>query len=290
MFANKLISLLLVGLAVSGCAATSPGARIDGKASKIIAPKGAVEEDITELDDVLSCVGVQVALYGKVKFYVSNDRVSNPFKDTGVPESGSIYLQEAFSTLVNKSQDRIVFAGYNLDSNNEVVNGHIRENQQQRKLRSLDTPEYIIAASISHYEKDAQKANGDIDMKAFLNWFGASNGANASVLGTHLTLKDARSGNLKLTGISSKQLIAIRSSDSSAGMMMGNANVGGVGLNMAMQKREGIGAALAQLMKIGAIEITGKFYEDDFDYRQCLNKNERKKIQDKAPTRKKSRR
>lgn len=290
MFANKLISVLLVGFTMSGCAATAPGDRLDGNPNGIITPKGAVEEDITELDDVLSCVGVQVALYGKVKFYVSNDRVSNPFKDTGVPESGSIYLQEAFSTLVNKSQDKIVFAGYNLDSNNEVVNGHIRENQQQRKIRGNDTPEYIIAAAISHYEKDAQKANGDIDMKAFLNWFGSSNGANASVLGTHLTLKDARSANLKLTGISSKQLIVIRSSDSSAGMMMGSAKVGGVGLNMAMQKREGIGAALAQLMKIGAIEITGKFYEDDFDYRRCLNKDERKEILDKAPPRRKPRR
>lgn len=285
MSANKITPALLVGLIMSGCAATSPESRIESSATKMIVPKGAVEENITELDEVLSCVGVQVAVYGKRKFYVGNDVVDN-IKDSGVPDSGRIFLQDAFSTLVSKSPDKIVFAGYHSKMQNTATDNVIVENMRAGNLRSKDTPHYMISAAISQYEKDVQKATSDIDIKIFASWFGDSKGVNTSVLGTHLALLDARSGNLKLTGITSKNVIVIKSSDSSAGAMVGSVKVGGVGLNMAMQKKEGVGAALSQLMKVGAIEITGKFYEDDFDYKKCLSRDERKRILDNAPRKK----
>lgn len=281
MSVNKVIvAYLLACLFIFGCVTTAPIDRLESSATKAIAPSGAIEENTTDFNDVLSCVGAQVAAYGSKQFYVGNDRINNEtgVKD-GIPDSARTMLQSAFGILVEKSAGKIVWSGFGSGMENSVIASFINENVNAKKLKSFDTPEYIISGAISQFEKDAQKATRDADLKVYSSGLGNSEGANISVLGTNLTLLSALSGNYAMyKGIQSNNILKIMSVDSSSGLMLGYAKIGGVGLNVAMQKKEGISAALMQLMQLGAAEITGKFYRDDFDYRQCLDKDERKNI------------
>jgi len=280
MSANKAIPYLIVGLLASGCVTTAPNERLEPSAAKAIAPSSAIEENTTDFSDVLSCVGAQVAAYGTKKFYVGNDQIRNETGvKEGIPESGRTMLQSAFGILVGSSNGKIIWSGYGTDLSSVVIQNIFDENKVAKKTKSKDVPEYMISGAISQFEKDIQKVGRDGNLKILSSGINDSESASISALGTNLTLLSSLSEYYAMyKGIQSNNIITIRSFDSSSGLMLGNAKVGGVSLDISMLKKEGVSAALMQLMQLGAAEITGKFYRDDFDYRQCLNKDERKTI------------
>jgi len=254
--------------------------RLDTSPNKAIAPKSPIVENTTDFTDVLKCLGHQISAYGTKKFYVGNDKIANEtgVRD-GVPESGRTMLQSAFGTLVKTSASKVVWAGYASSLDSAVITSINTENRNLNKLKSNDTPEYIISGAITQYEKDAQKARRDAGIQILENRIGHSEGANMSVLATSLSLHSTTSENYALyKGIQSSNIIRILTDDVGSGIALGHVKVGGINLDVSLTKKEGVSSALQQLMQLGAVEITGQFYSDDFDYRQCVDPAQRQQI------------
>lgn len=112
----------------------------------------------------------------------------------------------------------------------------------------------------------------DIDVRVSdAGSIGYSDGSRLSVIAVSLTLHDARDRNLSIyKGIHSDNIMSIRSQDESLGFLAGVVRVGGFGYNVSLVQSEGVSAALLSLMQLGASEIVGKFYKEDFDYGVCM--------------------
>ncbi len=287
MCATKQISVLLIAfvtvLLLSACAMDAgpqPKSKLDASAVTAVSVKSDAEENITDLTEVLDCVGTQVATFGSKKFYLGNDRIINESGEKSLPESGRTMLQSAFATLVEKSNGKVIWSGFSSALiGTQVVNQFRSEIIADQKLKTKDTPEFIVSGAITQFEKNIQKATRDQDVKILGSGIGQSDGANLSIIGTNLTLHSTTSGFYSIyKGIQSNNVISIKGEDDATGIFLGSSMLAGVGLNLAFMKKEGVSAALMKLMQLGAIEITGKYYKDDFDYRQCLSPDQRQKI------------
>lgn len=244
------------------------------------------EENVNDFSSILQCVGMQIAEHGSKRFFIgATDKINN---ETGVrdglPESGRTMLQSAFSTLVEYSNDKVVWSGWWIGVANNININNIKDNKELSKIGQGpaffdDTPEFNIFGAITQYEKDIQKSSRDQALKIGDSKYGVSDLANLSLLAANLTLHNNRSDNMAIyKGIQSNNLISVKNIDYDSGLLLGAAKIGGFSFNVAMLRKEGNSSALMNLMQLGAIEITGKFYKDDFDYRECLNSNTRQVI------------
>ncbi len=280
MFANKLglSSLFFVLLSVFGCV-TNPKERLDASPVKAIAVSGQPEENVNDFSDILECVGRQVASYGTKRFVVGNDLIRNEtgIKD-GIPDSGRTLLQSSFAKLVENSNGKIIWMGFSSLINTPVHIDFVSSTPKEKK--NNEALDFIIFGAITQFEKELQKANRDVGIKAAeYGGAGISDSAGLSVLATNLTLHSATSGYSSIyKGIQSNNIISVRNEDSNTGLNVGLVNLAGINFNVAMKKKEGVSAALMTLMQLGAIELTGKYYKDDFDYKLCLIPEKREAI------------
>ena len=274
-----LLSILSLGLLVA--CGTAPVNKLDKTPVEAVTISSTPQENVNNFTEVLQCVGMQIAIHGTKRFLVGNDQIRNEsgVRD-GVPESGRTMLQSAFSTLVEHSNGKVVWAGWSTSVNTAVNAGFAQENKAWGKGTFVnETAEFGIFGAITQFEKALQKASRDANLTIASNRIGSYESADLSVLATNLTLHDNRHANFALyKGIQANHVLTMRTVDDESGIMLGTANVGGVGFNVSMVRKESVGSALMNLMQLGAIEITGKFYKDDFDYRHCLNPSSRRTI------------
>ena len=260
---------------------TPPVDKLDKTPLAAVAIVSAPQENVNNFTDVLQCVGTQISIHGSKRFLIGTDQIRNEsgVRD-GVPESGRTMLQSAFSTLVEYSNGKVVWAGWSSSVNTAVNAGFAQENKAWGKDSFVnETAEYSIFGAITQFEKALQKSGRDANITIGANRIGSYESADLSVLATNLTLHDNRHANFALhKGIQANHVLTMRTVDDESGIMLGTANVGGVGFNVSMVRKESVGAALMNLMQLGAIEIAGKFYKDDFDYRHCLNPASRQSI------------
>lgn len=295
MFASRTSASALICLFATGCVTAPPNERIAQNAVSAIPKASKVEANTNDLTEVLSCVGAQVAAYGTKPFYVGNDRIVNETGvKEGIPESARTMLQSAFATLVEQSNGKVVWSGWSTSVDNELVRSTLKENralatggdnsQNQpqplgKREYTFDTPQYFIVGSISQFEKDLQRAARDGNAKGKTAELANSEVASLSLLATSMTLMRLTSDNMAMhKGIQSSNVLKVTTEEDSSSLFGGIASIAGISLNVAIQKKEPVSGALMQLMQAGAIEITGKFYQDDFDYRGCLHKESRRQI------------
>lgn len=244
------------------------------------------EENVNDFSSILQCVGMQVAAHGSKRFFIgATDKIYN---ETGVreglPESGRTMLQSAFSTLVEYSDDKVVWSGWWIGVANNINANNIKDNKELSKIGYGaafvdDTPEFNIFGAITQYEKDIQRSSRDQTLKLGDSKYGVSDLATLSLIAANLTLHNNRSDNMSVyKGIQSNNLISVKNMDYDSGLLLGAAKIGGFNFNVSMLRKEGNSSALLNLMQLGAIEITGKFYKDDFDYRECLDSSTRQVI------------
>lgn len=260
---------------------------LDKSPVKAIRVVTAPEENVNDFSPILQCVGMQIAEHGSRRFFIgATDKIYN---ETGVreglPESSRTMLQSAFSTLVEYSNDKVVWSGWwAAVAANEINTGNIKDNKSLFKIGYGpafvdDIPEFNISGAITQYEKDIQRSSRDQILKLGDSKYGVSDLATLSLLAANLTLHNNRSNNMSVyKGIQSNNLISVKNIDYDSGLLLGAAKIGGFNFNVSMLRKEGTSSALLNLMQLGAIEITGKFYKDDFDYRQCLDVNTRQVI------------
>jgi hypothetical protein len=277
---NALLVSVVAAILLTACG-SAPIDTIDKSPVAAASVTVEPEENITNFTPVLECVGNQIAIHGSRRFVVGSDTIRNEtgIRD-GVPESGRTMLQSAFSTLSEYSNGKVVWAGWSSAMNNSINAGFAQENKVWNKEKFVEeTPEFSINGAITQYERNIQKASKDAGLKILGNKIGSYAAADLSLLGSMMTLNDNRHANFAVyNGIQAKHIISIRNTDVDTGLMLADANIGGINFNVSMVRKEGVSAALMNLMQLGAIEITGKFYKDDFDYRNCLNPNIRKSI------------
>lgn len=260
---------------------TSPVNKLDKSPIEAISISSTPQENVNNFTEVLQCLGTQIATHGSKRFLVGTDQIRNEsgVRD-GVPESGRTMLQSAFSTLVEHSNGKVVWVGWSTSVNTAVNAGFAQENKAWGKdLFINETAEFSIFGAITQFEKSLQKAGRDTNITIGANRIGNYESADLSVLATNLTLHNNRHANFAVfKGIQANHVLTMRTVDDESGIMLGTANVGGVGFNVSMVRKESVGSSLMNLMQLGAIEITGKFYKDDFDYRHCLTPSSRQEI------------
>ena len=274
-----LLPIFTVGFLVA--CGTAPVNRLDKTPIEAVSISSTPQENVNNFTEVLQCVGTQIAIHGSKRFLVGTDQIRNEsgVRD-GVPESGRTMLQSAFSTLVEHSNGKVVWAGWSTSVNTAVNAGFAQENKAWGKDSFVnETAEFSIFGAITQFEKSIQKAGRDANITIGANRIGSYESADLSVLATNLTLHDNRHANFALyKGIQANHVLTMRAVDDASGIMLGTANVGGIGFNVSMVRKESVGSALMNLMQLGAIEIAGKFYKDDFDYRHCLTPSSRQTI------------
>lgn len=274
---------MLAALAVllAACVA-NPQEKVTGSATEIIQPAAAPVENVSNFTEILECVGRQVGALGSRTLYVGNDEIAN---ETGIreglPESGRSMLQSAFATISEHANGKVRWYAWSTKQVGGVLDraSTIKSQMLQGRGLNAEMPDFFIVGAITQYEKNAKRAARDADIKILSSSLGDSDSASVSVLGTSLTLNSLRSVGLEVyRGIKSDNLILVKESDSSTGLMLGTTKVGGVGFNVSFTQKEGVSAALMNLMQMAAIEIVGKFYKDDFSYRTCLEPATRKNV------------
>lgn len=276
---SMLLPIFAVGFLVA--CGTAPLNRLDKSPIEAVTISSTPQENVNNFTEVLQCVGTQIAIHGSKRLLVGNDQIRNEsgVRD-GVPESGRTMLQSAFSTLVEHSNGKVVWAGWSTSVNTTVNAGFAQENKAWGKNSFVnETAEFSIFGAITQFEKSIQKAGRDANITIGANRIGSYESADLSVLATNLTLHDNRHANFAIyKGIQANHVLTMRAVDDESGIILGTANVGGIGFNVSMVRKESVGSTLMNLMQLGAIEITGKFYKDDFDYRHCLIPSTRQTI------------
>lgn len=271
---------LIVSIILAACG-TAPAERLDKTPLEAVAISVAPQENVNNFTAVLMCVGTQIATHGTKRFLVGSDQIRNEsgVRD-GVPESARTMLQSAFSTLVEHSNGKVVWVGWSSSVDTRVNAGFAQENKAWSKDSFVnETAEFSIFGAITQFEKALQKASRDATLVIGANKAGNYESADLSVLAAILTLHDNRHANFAVyKGIQANNVLSMKTIDAESGVTLGSTNVGGVGFNVSMVRKEGVSAALMNLMQLGAIEITGKYYKDDFDYRHCLSPESRELI------------
>lgn len=276
--------ILLAGattLLINGCG-VNPEQRVEGSPTEAIAPTAIPVENVSNFTDILECVGRQVGALGTKTLYVGNDEIANEtgIKE-GLPESGRSMLQSAFASISEHSNGKVRWYAWSTRQVGSVLDraSTVKSQMLQGRGLNVEMPDYFIVGAITQYEKNTKRATRDADLKIKSSSIGDSASASVSVLGTSLTLNSLRSVGIEVyRGIKSDNLILVKESDSSSGLMLGTTNVGGISFNVSLTRKEGVSAALMNLMQLAAIEITGKFYKDDFNYRTCLEPVSRKAV------------
>lgn len=273
--------ILFLGFILIGGCVSNPEQKLDKNPISAATIEAVPVENITTFEPILKCVGAQISAYGTKRFYVGADEIRNESgADKGVPGSARSMLQSAFASLVEHSNGRVMWSGWSSSVSTGTLGGMIQEQAQQKpKSFITDTPDFSILGAITQFENNLQRAGTDIGIKISDSRLGISEGASLSLLATALSLHDNRQSNLALyKGIQSNNVITVKSVDEDKGLLLGSTKVGGFQFDVTMQKKESVGSALMRLMQLAAIEITGKYYRDDFDYGQCLDSEERKKL------------
>lgn len=277
---RNLLAYFFISFFISACS-VKPVDKLDKSPIEAIAISSAPQENVNDFTEILQCVGTQIAIHGSKRFLVGTDQIRNEsgVRD-GVPESGRTMLQSAFGTLVEHSNGKVVWAGWSSSVNTPVNAGFAQENKAWGKDSFInETAEFSVFGAITQFEKALQKSSRDVTIGIKDSKMGIYESADLSVIATNLTLHDNRHANFAMyKGIQANHVLTLRTVDDESGVMLGVAKVGGIGFNVSMLRKESVGSALMNLMQLGAIEIAGKFYKDDFDYRHCLTPNSRQSI------------
>lgn len=279
---GRLRRLLFMAAAFISACGVAPEQRVNEAATEMINPTVAPIENVSNFTEILECIGRQVSTFGTKTLYVGNDEIAN---ETGVreglPESGRSMLQSAFATISEHSNGKVRWYAWSTKQVGGVLDraSTVKSQMLQGRGLNVEMPDFFIVGAITQYEKNAKRATRDADIKISSSSLGDSASASVSVLGTSLTLNSLHSVGLEIhRGIKSDNLILVKESDSSTGLMLGSTKVGGVSFNISLTRKEGVSAALMNLMQLAAIEIVGKYYKDDFNYRTCLEPGTRKGV------------
>ncbi len=251
-----MVTLIITTLSTStGCARFLFG---DKALSRNPAEKPVV--NITTFSDSLECMDEMLIQFEVPVITVTAQDIPNRSTDVGITNGAKEMLITSMSKLSERSE-RIRFVSFGSDLRDVVL-----LQQAHSKKDTFSVPDFFIRGGITQYDRNVISSRIGTGLN-HEDWNTTiSGGQGISFAGLDLNAGLVRNLQM-LSGVTSNNVLAIY--DKGMGTEVGaRLNSVGTFFDFGLDKQDGLGQAVRNMIDLGAIEIVGKLY--DIPYLTCL--------------------
>ena len=231
-----------------------------GEAAKGRNPREKPSVNITTFSDSLECMDEMLAAYNPQTITLTAQNIPNLSGDPNTLNGAKEMLITALSNISEKSRKiRFVSFGSDLTDILALHRGHADKD-------SFVTPDYFIRGAITQLDKNVVSSRIGMGLNQE-EWNTAFSGG-AAISYAALDLNMGTVSDLQmLSGVTSHNVLAIYNKGL-GGDLGGRINSVGSFFDFGVDRREGLGQAVRNLIDLGVIELVGRMF--DVPYMVCL--------------------